>query len=146
MYKWVWATVLLFPLIFAFNSNSDPLKLLSEQLRSPEAISRYLLSNISYRSDQSALDENRPAVQTISLGYGDCEDFSILAAELLEGLGYAPELYLVVDQNNAHCICVWQDYQGVAYMDNGRLVRVSEFEQIANTVFENPVYFGKYVA
>lgn len=137
---------MIFSLIFGFDSAANEFQAISRKMHDPVDVSEYLLANISYRSDQSLLDENRSATETIALGYGDCEDFSILAAKFLEDLGYSPELYLVVGQDNAHCICVWQDEDGFAYMDNGHLVRVSAIAQIAGEIFENPVYFGKYIA
>jgi predicted transglutaminase-like cysteine proteinase len=73
-----------------FNANSDKELLLQD-------IFKYVNSCVSYASDPAGRIENIKLAQvTLSDGYGDCDDFSILYASILGVLGFEPSFVLAM--------------------------------------------------
>jgi transglutaminase-like putative cysteine protease len=52
------------------------------------AIFDYVQTNIRYSQDPSDIETIQGARETLQLGYGDCDDFSVLIATLAECLGH----------------------------------------------------------
>jgi hypothetical protein len=52
-------------------------------------------SRVEYRSDIRGVDTHARGGITLSVGGGDCDDFTILSLQALEGLGYTTRLCLI---------------------------------------------------
>jgi transglutaminase-like putative cysteine protease len=53
-----------------------------------ETIFAYVQSNVRYIQDINDVETLYPAQWTLSNGYGDCDDFSVLMASMLESIGH----------------------------------------------------------
>lgn len=85
----------------------------------------WLEAKIWYKKDETPEDEYRPATETLRLAYGDCEDFAILAYEVLKEMGVTDVhiLTLYPAKGRGHAICVFKSPQSgkTCWMDNGVL-------------------------
>jgi len=131
------------------NPNIDQTTLSFEQaiveLSNPEKISEYIQQNIVYKADVTEADEFRAAEITFQLGYGDCEDFSILAARFLKEHGYNSQLFMVVNSQVAHCVCIWQEGQEYSIINNGYLIAdtgASDLKEVADLIYSDNIYYA----
>ena len=53
-----------------------------------EAIFRYIQSTIRYVQDVNDVETISPAIWVLQNGYGDCDDFAVLTASMLESVGH----------------------------------------------------------
>lgn len=82
----------------------------------------WIVQHITYRSDRTPQDEFRTAFDTLKLGYGDCEDFAVLASNILAKWGEKPYLLTFYPvKGDGHCICAVKYPRRWYYLDNGNL-------------------------
>lgn len=89
-----------------------PLNVQTAEPSTPLEVYSWINSHIRYQADATAEDEFRPAEQTLALGYGDCDDFAVLADALLKKHGYNSKVVTVYTKTEGHSVCVWQDSKG----------------------------------
>lgn len=110
---------------------------LREKLYSPEKISKWLIQNIEYKSDEelyNKIEYWQTPLETISKKAGDCEDFAFLTQELLNQIGIFSEVVMMEDfyfEGHAICICKWRDSyyifdNGYLWIDNKKLNSIEE--------------------
>lgn len=99
-------------------------------------LSRWLIRNIWYRKDTSFIDEWKPSTKTLKEGKGDCEDFAIIAYEVLSLMGYITKILCVYPVKGAgHAVCAFYDGIVWRYFSNGRLSnKIKRYEDIPKTV------------
>ncbi|MBM3250347.1 MAG: transglutaminase domain-containing protein [Candidatus Omnitrophica bacterium] len=71
----------------------------------------------------------QPAEETINKGTGDCEDFAVLAQEVLKRLGIRSDIVIVKLKglNIAHAICLWQEEDGsYSFISNQEICRTQK--------------------
>ena len=91
------------------------LKNIALELNSPEAISRYLWKNFRYENDQShfgTAEYWQSPEEFLATRKGDCEDFALMARELLAATGRKAFVLNIYGDGYAHTICV--------YVENGK--------------------------
>lgn len=71
----------------------------------------------------------QPAEETIDRGAGDCEDFAVLAQEVLKRLGIPSDIIIVKFQglNISHALCLWQEKDGsYSFISNQEICRTQK--------------------
>ncbi|MFC2140535.1 TolC family protein [Candidatus Auribacterota bacterium] len=114
---------------------------LIEYATSPEKLAHYLKFRIRYNpSDTDNIWQS--AEETIQKGTGDCEDYAILAHEVLKALGFTPHILSVLPESKkkaGHVICTfkWKDYWW--YFDNHKLKKTTfkTFKDIPSIIRKN---------
>lgn len=99
----------------ATTSTGNTEKSLSVQANIPDtplAIYSWINSHIRYQAHTDTDPEYRTAAETLTLGYGDCSDFAVLADSMLKQHGYTSEVVSVYTATQGHTVCVWKDAQG----------------------------------
>lgn len=84
----------------------------------------WIANHIWYKKDSTPADEFRTARQTLELGYGDCDDFAVLAYEVLRCMGVKERHLLTFYplRGIGHCICQFKGLDGHwFYYDNGEM-------------------------
>jgi len=92
----------------------------TNKISSLEDYSKWLKANIRYNEDGSD-DVWADPEETIKRRKGDCEDFTLLTAEVLRGLGYKPHFLALVREGEAHAICVFKKDGVYMWFDNTTL-------------------------
>lgn len=62
----------------------------------------YIRENVEYRRDADGDEDIKTARRTMSDGYGDCDDGSVLAAAILYKLGYIPVSYIIAQNGGEY--------------------------------------------
>ena len=107
---------------------------------SPGQIGYWIICNIAYKADVKPEDEYRSVNDTITLGYGDCEDMAIVARHMLRDKGYEADLFTVsIAGVEAHCVCIFTVNGGIKYISNGVLDSTiySSQAEIAKKIYAN---------
>lgn len=88
--------------------SEDPIKAIAADMPDVKKFARWLWWNLNYKSDRAAhhlADYWQNPIETLELGTGDCEDYSILARAVLREMGYYPGILGVFTGNQAHAVC-----------------------------------------
>lgn len=87
----------------------------------PENFSRFVLSVVWPGEDETEEDEYRHPIDTLSTGWGDCDDYAILAA-LWAKMHQYPYYYIVILEPKKHVVTVIKKENGETIIfDNGNL-------------------------
>ncbi len=111
-----------------FSQSPLSLQTLSAELTSPEKIARYLWRNFAYEKDQSQFGTEeywQSADQFLSNRKGDCEDFALLASELLKQSGRTAFIVNIYGSRYAHTICIYIENGKYNAIDGSDLKRVN---------------------
>jgi len=65
---------------------------------------RFIFKSLIYKSEK--LDRASHPIVTYIRGYGDCDDFARLGADLLEGIGYRSYIIFLYYRKEGHAMCV----------------------------------------
>lgn len=98
-----------------FSQSPLSLQTLSLELNSPEKIARYLWRHFAYEKDQTQFGSEeywQSAEEFLANKKGDCEDFALLASELIKKTGRTAFILNIYGSRYAHTICV--------YIEDGR--------------------------
>ena len=91
--------------------------------KTPRDVSYWITGTIKYKADETLADEDRPALETVRLGYGDCEDFAILAKYMLDKHGYTTYVMAMYPPyGTGHSICLIDNGTYYNYLTNGIFV------------------------
>ena len=103
--------------------------------RSPEQVAEFVRDRVEYRSDVAGVFVNHRGIKrrvtddycqtpldTYLRGYGDCEDFAVFAASLLNRFGYQAKLYAFYKRNDneGHAVCVVKEGSRFSVISNGK--------------------------
>lgn len=111
----------------------------SSEIKSLEQYSLWLQKNLEFTQDKGQ-DTWADPLESISRGYGDCEDFAFLNKAVLIALGYEAEVFSVVNFGANHAICVFKEGNSYSLFDNQKLIRTQ-----AQSIEELALYaFSKY--
>jgi len=66
-----------------------------ESLKIIKTVYDWIFQNIRYQKDPHGFEEIKMPHVTVALGYGDCDDFSILLSSMLENAGFPTRLVMV---------------------------------------------------
>lgn len=91
-----------------------PTKIYPSYIKTPQDINDWLMKEgFKYISDKTRGDEWKTPEHTIKDKGGDCEDFAILAENILENLGYDNVMVIAIyGEGLAHGICWFQEKDG----------------------------------
>lgn len=122
-----------------FSQSPLSLQTLSAELTSPEKIARYLWRNFAYEKDQSQFGTEeywQSADQFLSNRKGDCEDFAVLARELLKQSGHKAFIVNIYGTRYAHTICVFIENGKYQAIDGSELKRINagNLESLMSTI------------
>lgn len=90
----------------------DPIPKLAKDLPTPKKLARWIWWNLNYKTDRAAhrlKDYWQNPLETLHLGTGDCEDYSILGHAVLTELGYNPGIIGVYNAYQGHAECFFHD-------------------------------------
>jgi hypothetical protein len=86
-------------------------KLYPSHIKTPKDIENWLISEgFRYKADKTLRDEWKSPKQTVKDKGGDCEDFAVLVAHILEDLDYSNVMIIgIFGDSLAHAICWFQE-------------------------------------
>ena len=119
--------VFLASLLFSVRGFSQGLEGIPDSVRSPQALVNWFASE--FKSHLELIDEWQSPQETIGLKKGDCEDFAILASEVLKHLGVDNDILIVKFASGriAHAICAWKDKnRNFSFISNKKLFHTGE--------------------
>lgn len=77
-----------------------------------KGLSEWLSTHIKWKEDRTPADEWKEPHTTISDGTGDCEDYAVLALEVLKRIG-VKDVFLLgiarIDRNLGHVVCIFKE-------------------------------------
>lgn len=88
----------------------------------PQELAKWFSEEFKYQWE--IIDKWNTPQETIDSKEGDCEDFAILASAVLWRMGIDNDILVIKfkDLDVAHCICVWEDENGMYnFMSNKEL-------------------------
>jgi predicted transglutaminase-like cysteine proteinase len=102
---------------------------LAERYRTPQAIARFLTQEFTYQTDETlfgTLEHWQRPEEFLARRAGDCEDYALLARELLRRNWIKAEaLSMVKADGTGHTVCVFRDPHGrYQVIDEGRLYQL----------------------
>lgn len=83
-----------------------------------KGLSEWLAKNIKWKEDRTPADEWKEPHTTLKDGTGDCEDYSILALEILKRMGVKDVFLLGVsrtDRNTGHVVTIFKESKDQAW-------------------------------
>ena len=97
-----------------------------ESIRSPQQIAEWFNKEFAYQLEMT--DDWQKPKEMVASKMGDCEDFAMLAAELLRRIGISGEIAIIrIRGLGLHAICVWQDDNGnYNFFSNKELIYTGE--------------------
>ena len=103
---------------------------LAERYRTPQAVATFLSHEFTYQTDEAlfgTLEHWQQPEEFLARRAGDCEDYALLARELLRRNWIQAEVLSVVKADGTgHTVCVFRDVHGrYQIIDEGRLYQVS---------------------
>lgn len=75
------------------------------------ALQNWMSSNIKYKADKKDSEDWAGSEETLRRGYADCEDYAILATEVLKEWGFVDVFILGVSKvgrNVGHVVCIFR--------------------------------------
>lgn len=96
------------------------------RIKTPQALASWLAKNFSYAIESR--DVWQSPQETLETKSGDCEDFAILAQDVLNKIGISSQIMVVrfKDSNLAHAICIWKNESGYyEFISNKELIRTT---------------------
>ena len=116
----------------------DPLDQLATQYTTPKAVAEFLHRTFTFKTDQTLFgveDYWQTPQEFLARTMGDCEDYAILAVELLRRNGIEAHLFsLFGEEGYAHTVCVFLDAQGrynILNQDKLRMYHAQTLEALA---------------
>ena len=113
------------------------------KIKSLEDYAKWLKDNIHYQNDGTKDIWSTPE-QMLRKKTGDCEDYALLNASVLQVLGYQPHFLALVrnDLRHAHAICTFKYNGYFLWFDNAKLKKTStaSLEQLARDLSEQYHY------
>lgn len=106
------------------------------KIQSLEDYTGWLKTNIRYEND-GRTDIWSPPQETLRAKVGDCEDYALLNATVMEVLGYQPHfLALVKKGHRAHAICTIKHNGYLLWFDNAKLIKtqLTSLDQFAKDI------------
>ncbi|MDD3861988.1 MAG: hypothetical protein PHP74_03830 [Candidatus Gracilibacteria bacterium] len=115
----------------------DYYRYISSNIDSVEDIMSVLTNLITYYTDPQGRLYNAETV--LVAGFGDCDNYSMVAKRLLEDLGckknfdYNPRIIALYD----HAVCIFTDEKGERYsIDQNNLIKMTDSIYSASSIFE----------
>ena len=96
-------------------------------VRSPEDIARFFSQKLTYT--MTLPDRVHSPEETMEARSGDCDDFAILASEMLTRMGVENQVIVIKfrDLNIMHAVCVWKDKNGFySFISNQEFQRTGQ--------------------
>ena len=118
-----------------------PLDSIARNLSTPEALARFLHSHITFQEDLPLFgqaDYWQAPEELLARGRGDCEDYALLACDLLSRRGAKAFLFSLYGTGGyAHTVCVFMDGGRYSVMNQDRLVRyrAASMEDLAGRLY-----------
>ncbi len=117
---------------------------LAHQYTTPDAIASFLATKFTFDSDQAIFGEAdhwQQPVEFLNRGKGDCEDYAMLARELLRRNWIKAEVFSIYGANGfAHTVCIFLDSHGLYnVIDQGMLlvVEAETLQEVASALCPN---------
>jgi len=104
-----------------------------------------ILDRVKYTADTLPEHTNQAAEYTYNRRLGDCEDFAILAKEMLTRHGYDAHVMFIFPSigGNGHAICLIDHGTYYTYFTNGRYANVKRYslEEVSKEFFSPGYYY-----
>ena len=128
---------------------ADPLQQLAGQYTTPKAVAEFLHREFKFMRDQElfSMEEYwQTPLEFLSHKAGDCEDYALMARELLTRNGIEAHVFsLFGDEGYAHTVCVFMDERGrynVINQDKLRYYRAPTLEALASQMYSAWTFGG----
>ena len=100
---------------------------LADQLQTPEDVAHYLWRHFSFESDQAQFGKEeywQSPEEFLTTRRGDCEDFALMAHEILKMKGVKTYLVNIYSDRYAHTVCVFKENDKFNVIDGTRVIRL----------------------
>ncbi len=122
-----WVVLFIIAAAAPFAYASQGLEEAMSGMRSPEDVARFFSREFTY--SMTLPDRAHSPEETIEAMSGDCEDFAILASEMLTRMGIENQVLIIrfSGMKIAHAVCIWKDKNGCySFISNQKLQRTSQ--------------------
>ena len=153
-YRWLILGVLSLA-VMPLQASAEPLpspamlEQLAQRYQTPKAIASFLRSEFTFRDDRELFGQPerwQSPEEFLSRGEGDCEDYALLAKELLTRNGFEAHVFSLFDDSGyAHTVAVYLDEDGrynVINQDKLRRYRAKSMEAVASRLYPGWTYGG----
>lgn len=109
------------------------------RIRTIEDYAQWLGSHIQYVRDTGQADNWAKPMETLLKRQGDCEDFSLLSAEVLRIFGHRPRVLVVAEDGFSHAFTVFRDQGRYVVLDNEKIIRTrtKSFDELTHKFRKN---------
>ena len=132
-----------------FPSSVSLLERLARTYTSPEAIAKFLHRDFTFTRDTEAFgqaDHWQTPEEFAARRVGDCEDYAVLARELLRRNGIEADVFSLFGQGGyAHTVCLFKDARGrynVLDQDTLRAYHATSLEDVASALHPAWIFGG----
>lgn len=116
---------------------------ISATCSTPEQIALFLKENFRFAEDRQLFQQEdywQSPEEFLEQGAGDCEDYALLAREILQRQGTEAFLFSLYGQGGyAHTVCVFRDGDGYSVINQERVTRYAgaTLRELAGTLCRN---------
>jgi|GEM_PF-779250 len=105
---------------FCFSQNQA---LAIASISTPEQLAQWFFTDFKYETEMPDTWQN--ASETLELKKGDCEDFAILAQDMLNTMGIQSDILIIkfTGLNQQHAICIFKEGGNYSFISNQELIR-----------------------
>ena len=121
----------------------NPLDLVAQSYSTPEQLARFLNAHLTFQEDLSLFgqaDYWQAPEEVLVRGRGDCEDYALLANDLLKRQGKETFVFsLYGPKGYAHTVCVFVEGGRYNLLNQDRLIRTraASLEELAGKIFRD---------
>jgi len=139
--KRFFAGVLAVVLCAAEVSAESPLESVARTCTTPEQLALFLHENLVFQEDRSLFGQTdywQAPEEVLLRGKGDCEDYALLASDLLNRQGREAFIFsLYGEKGYAHTVCVFVENGRYSVLNQDRLVRckAASLEALADQLY-----------
>jgi len=107
---------------FCFSQNQALAPVLIS-ITTPEQLAQWFLTDFRYETEMPDTWQN--ASETLEIKKGDCEDFAILAQDMLNKMGIQSDILIIkfTGLNQQHAICIFKEGDNYSFISNQELIR-----------------------
>lgn len=112
--------------LFLSSAWAQSLSAIPASINTPQAMAGWFEQEFRYQ--RVIPDYRQSAEELLKSKNGDCDDFAVLAQEILSGMGIKSQVLIIKFKGlgDAHAICVFKDGNSYNFISNQHLVRTQE--------------------
>ncbi len=106
-------------------------------LKGLNQIDKFINDNITYRKDR--IDIWHIPEATFKLGYGDCDEYAVMAYDILKKTGLRAWLLVVYTLSSAHMVCVYEIHRKLSHISNwgNYMIMKDDMKDVIDSVYSD---------